>query len=62
MVAQKIKNLPTVQETWVQFLGQNDPLENGMVTTPVLLPAEFRGQSSLVGYNPRSCIELDMAE
>ena len=25
-MAQKIKNLPAVQETWVQSLGQEDPL------------------------------------
>ena len=25
-----VKNPPTVQETWVQFLGQEDPLEKGM--------------------------------
>ena len=28
MVAQKIKNLPAVQEAWVRFLGKKDPLEN----------------------------------
>ena len=27
-----VKNLPAVQETWVQSLGQEDPLENGMAT------------------------------
>ena len=27
LVAQMVMNLPTVQETWVQFLGQEDPLE-----------------------------------
>ena len=32
MVAQMIKNLPAVQETWVQPLGQKDPLEEGMAT------------------------------
>ena len=26
-VAQIVKNLPAVQETWVQSLGQEDPLE-----------------------------------
>ena len=26
------KNPPAMQETWVQFLGQEDPLEKGMVT------------------------------
>ena len=29
-VVQIVKNLPTMQETWVQSLGQEDPLENGM--------------------------------
>ena len=29
MVAQLIKNLPAMQETLVQFLGQEDPLEKG---------------------------------
>ena len=32
LVAQMVKNLPTMQETWVQFLGWEDPLENGMAT------------------------------
>ena len=27
-----VKNLPAVQEMWLQFLGQEDPLEKGMVT------------------------------
>ena len=30
MVAQTIKNLPAVQETQVQYLGQEDPLKKGM--------------------------------
>ena len=29
-MAQKEKNLPAVQETWVQTLGWEDPLEKGM--------------------------------
>ena len=29
MVAQKVKNLPAMQETWVRSLGQEDPLERG---------------------------------
>ena len=28
-VAQMVKNLPAMQETWVRFLGQEDPLEKG---------------------------------
>ena len=31
-VAQKVKNLPAAQETWVQSLGQEDPPEKGMAT------------------------------
>ena len=31
-VAQMVKNLPAVQETWVPSLGRKDPLEKGMVT------------------------------
>ena len=32
VVAQMVKNLPAMQETWVQSLGQEDPLEKGMAT------------------------------
>ena len=32
LIAQSVKNLPAVQETRVQFLGQEDPLEKEMVT------------------------------
>ena len=30
LVAQRLKHLPAVQETWVQFLGWEDPLEKEM--------------------------------
>ena len=32
LVAQMVKNLPAMWETWVQSLGQEDPLEKGMAT------------------------------
>ena len=32
LVAQTVKNLPAMQETQVQSLGQEDPLEKGMAT------------------------------
>ena len=41
-----------MQETWVQFLGQEDMLEKEMATIPVFLPGEFHGQKSPVGYSP----------
>ena len=30
LIAQLVKNLPAMQETWVQFLGWEDPLEKEM--------------------------------
>ena len=30
LVAQIVKNLPAMRETWLQSLGQEDPLEKGM--------------------------------
>ena len=47
-----VKNLPALRETWVQSLGQKDPLEKGMAPTLVFLPGEFQGQRSLAGYSP----------
>ena len=32
LISQSVKNLPTMQETWVQFLGQEDTLEKEMAT------------------------------
>ena len=37
VVAQTVKNLPVVQETLVQSLGQEDPLEKGMATDSSIL-------------------------
>ena len=41
-----------MQETWVQFLGQEDPLEKEMAPTPGFLPGESHGQRSLADYSP----------
>ena len=37
MMVQMVKNLPAVQETWVQFLGQEDPLEKETATHSSIL-------------------------
>ena len=37
LVAQRVKNLPAVRYTWVQFLGQEDPLEKEMTTHSSIL-------------------------
>ena len=52
LVAQKIKNLPTMWETWVQFLGWEDPLEKGMATPSSILARKVHRQRIVVGYSP----------
>ena len=43
-----------MQETWVQTLGWEDPLEEGMATHCSLIDLENpHGQRSLAGYSPR---------
>ena len=40
-VAQMVKNLPVIQETQIQSLGQEDPLEKGMATHSNILAREI---------------------
>ena len=40
LVAQMVKNLPAMQETQLQSLGQEDSLEKGIATTQVFLPGK----------------------
>ena len=51
-MVQVVKNLPAMQETQVQSLDQEDPLEKGMATHSSILPGEFHGQRNLAGYSP----------
>ena len=44
----------------VQSPGQEDPLKEGMASTPVFLIGESHGQRDLAGYSPQGCKELDM--
>ena len=37
LVAQLVKNLPAMQETWLPFLGQEDPLEKRQATYSSIL-------------------------
>ena len=61
-VAQRLKHLPGMLETWVQFLGREDPWRRKWQPTPVLLPGESHGRRSLVGYSPWGRKESDMTE
>ena len=56
-VAQLVKNLPAMWDTWVRSLGWEDPLEKGLATTPVFWPGEFHGL-----YSPWGGKESDMTE
>ena len=37
LVAQRLKHLPAIRETWVRFLGWEDPLEKEMATHSSIL-------------------------
>ena len=50
------------QKTQVEFLGWEDCLPEEMETHSSILPGEFHGQRSLVGYSPWGCKELDTSE
>ena len=50
------------REMWVQSLGQEDPLEEEMVTHSSILLGESHGQRSLEGYSPWGFKKLNVAE
>ena len=54
-----VKSLPAMQETWVQSLGWEDPLEKEMATH---LTGKSHEQRSLAVYSPWGCQKLDMTE
>ena len=45
-MAHTVKNPPAMEETWVQSLGQEDPLKRGWLPTPVFLPGEVHGKEN----------------
>ena len=53
LVAQLVKNPPSIQETWVAKI----PWRRERLPTPVLWPGEFHGL-----YRPRGCKESDVTE
>ena len=61
-MAQRVKNLLVMQETRVQSLGQEDPLEKEWLPILVFLPEKFHGQRSLAGSSPWGHKELDTTE
>ena len=57
LVAQLVKNVPALQETWVRSLGWENPWRRERLPTPVFWPGEFRGL-----YSPWGCKESDATE
>ena len=60
LIAQSVKNLPAVQETQVQFLGREDPLEKGMVTQSSIFAWEISQTEEPVGLQSMGSQELDV--
>ena len=54
LVAQLVKNLPAIRETWVRLLGWEDPLEKGKAAHSSILAWGL--------YSPWGCKESDTAE
>ena len=62
LVAQMVKHLPTMRETWVQSLGWEDLLEKEMATHSSILAWKIPWMESLVDYSTWGCKESDMTE
>ena len=62
LVAQTVKCLPTMWETWVRSWVGKILWRRQWHPTPVLLPGESHGRRSLVGYSPWDHKELDTTE
>ena len=57
LVAQLVKNLPAMRETWVPSLGWEDPLEKGKASHSNVLAGDLHGL-----YSPQDHKELDTTE
>ena len=61
-MAQSVKNLPAMQETWVQFLGWEDPLGKEMATHSSILAWEIPWTEEPGGLQSMGLQELDTIE
>ena len=63
LVAQIVKNLPAMRETWVQSLGWEDPLEEGMAIPSDILAWRIPMDRGVWrGYSPWGQVESDKTE
>ena len=61
-MAQMVKNLPTMQETWVRSLGWDDPLEKGRATHSSILVWRIAWTEEPDGLQSMGCKVLDMID
>ena len=59
LVAQMVKQLPVMRETWFQFQGREDPLGKDMATQSSTRAWKTHGQRSLAGNSPWGGQESD---
>ena len=60
LIAQSVKNLPAMQETWVGFLGREDSLEKEIATHFSILAWRIPWTEEPGGLQPMGSQELDM--
>ena len=60
LVAQVVRSPPAMQETWVLFLGKEDPLEQGMATHSSILAWRIPGTEEPGGLQSMGSQESDM--
>ena len=62
LLAQSVKNLPAMQETWVRFLDREDPLEKGMTTHSSILAWRIPWTEEPCGLQSMGSQESDTTE
>ena len=62
LLAQMIKNLPALQETWVQSVGQEEPLEKEMATYSVILAWKIPWSEEPGGLQSMGSKRIDTTE
>ena len=62
LVAHTVKNLPAMQETWVQSLGWEDPLEEGMKTHSSILAWRIPMEEEPGRLQFHGVVKLDMTK
>ena len=60
-MAQTVKNLPMMRETWVRSLGWEDPLEEGLATHSSILAWKIPWIEEPGGYSPWGSRKSDIA-